>query len=106
MTERGGRMIRAAVVLSLLAGAAGWVRGTEIDEREPAAEYQITHHTAELQLLPAEHRLQATDRMTIHRLPKASGLMLARMNEDYGVEAVRAAGAALPFARAGGLLAI
>jgi hypothetical protein len=83
-----------------------WVVGAEIEERQPAEEYRITHHQAEVQLLPDDHRLRALDRMTVRRLPSARGLMLARMNEEFAVEAVRVAGAAVPFARDGGLLAI
>jgi hypothetical protein len=91
----------------LLASAHGeWAVSAEIDEREPATEYRILHHEAELQLLPEAHRLQALDRMTVRRLVGARGLMLARMNDDYSVEAVRAAGNAVPFARSGGLLAV
>jgi peptidase M1-like protein len=83
-----------------------WVLGPEIDEREPAAEYQITHHELQVRLMPAEHRMEATDRMTVRRLAQAGGLLLARMNDDYQVAEVRVEGAPAPFARAGGLLAV
>jgi hypothetical protein len=83
-----------------------WSLGTEIGEREPASEYQITHHDLQVRLLPAEHRLNATDRMTVRRLRGAHGLMLARMSEDFAVQEVRVAGAVASFGRAGGLLAV
>jgi hypothetical protein len=83
-----------------------WVLGPEIDEREPAAQYRIVHHQLDVRLLPAENRMEATDRMTVRRLAGARGLLLARMNDDYGVQAVRVAGVAARFVRAGGLLAI
>src|SRR6266571_6237094 len=83
-----------------------WSLGAEIDEREPASGYRITHHDLQVRLLPAEHRLNATDRMSVRRLSGARGLMLARMSEDLAVQEVRVEGAVAPFARAGGLLAV
>jgi aminopeptidase N len=84
----------------------GWSVGAEIDEREPASEYRVVHHALRVQLRPATHSLKATDRMTVRRLAGAQGLMLARMSEDLDVSQVRVDGAATPFARAGGLLAV
>jgi aminopeptidase N len=86
--------------------AGGWTLGPEIDEREPASEYQIIHHELQVRIVPAEHRMEATDRMTVRRLAGAGGLMLARMNDDYAVADVQVEGATAPFARAGGLLAV
>jgi hypothetical protein len=83
-----------------------WTLGLEIDEQEPAAEYAIRHHNLQVRLDPAGSRVEAVDRMTVDRLAGASGLLLARMNDDYEVSDVRVARVPVAFARAGGLLAV
>jgi Peptidase family M1 domain len=83
-----------------------WRVGPELPQWEAARQFRILDHRLAVHLQPEAHTMQASDHMTVERLPGASRRLLCWMNADFQVRSVRAKGRSIPFQRLGGLLVV
>ncbi len=92
-------------IYRLAAGDAGLRLGDEIPETEIGG-YRVRHHDVSVRFHVAAKSATFKDRVTIERRPGAWRTMLLRLNSPYQVTSVKCGAQPVPFARAGGFLAV